>query len=290
MEQAKQYVACASEHPRNYKTPQVLFLFTAGVTHPVRDALLAASVDTHGELVDPDPDMEQNILQLMDNYIQEESQVEDMQEDNCDHPTGHPHSLARGHSQGQSNGRGPEGVPQAFPLSPSISHDPEHWNIAGTTQEDLLCHNVLNDLAEDEDESIPSAAEYFSSQQETGSDDDLASFFCNEDISTNTRVVKPRREKALIKARESENCDNKGLLNSETCILTNLPVIKKVNLDITTLVCLVSNLCHGSSHWVFEEDILNQQAAAERKSPLLPLLNNFLQGNITLFLPADLYT
>lgn len=54
--------------------------------------------------------------------------------------------------------------------------------------------------------------------------------------------------------------------------------IDKVNLDITTLFALVSNLCHGNCHFVFQEKILTHQAEEERSHPLLPELLHFLHG------------
>lgn len=54
--------------------------------------------------------------------------------------------------------------------------------------------------------------------------------------------------------------------------------VSRVNLDITTLFALVSNLCHGHCELVFQEKILTQQAAEERGHPLLPELLNFLIG------------
>ena len=56
------------------------------------------------------------------------------------------------------------------------------------------------------------------------------------------------------------------------------PDIKKVNLDVTTLIVLVSNVCHGHCNYHFEEEILNQQAASERQKPVLPLIQEFLEG------------
>lgn len=54
--------------------------------------------------------------------------------------------------------------------------------------------------------------------------------------------------------------------------------VRRVNLDITTLFALVSNLCHGHCELVFQEKILTQQATEERSHPLLPELLNFLIG------------
>ncbi|KAL4222478.1 hypothetical protein ACF0H5_018517 [Mactra antiquata] len=54
--------------------------------------------------------------------------------------------------------------------------------------------------------------------------------------------------------------------------------INKVNLDVTTLICLVSAVTHDGCHFRFQEKILSQQATEERQIPLLPKLLMFLQG------------
>ena len=56
------------------------------------------------------------------------------------------------------------------------------------------------------------------------------------------------------------------------------PDIHKVNLDVTTMIVLVSNVCHGECNYTFQEDILNQQAANERERPVLPSIHAFLKG------------
>ncbi|XP_061185667.1 UPF0415 protein C7orf25 homolog [Saccostrea echinata] len=53
---------------------------------------------------------------------------------------------------------------------------------------------------------------------------------------------------------------------------------EKVNLDITTLITLVSSVTHGGCQFEFPEKILAQQATEERQEPVLPKLRTFLQG------------
>eukprot|EP00112_Aurelia_sp_Birch-Aquarium-sp1_P014882 Seg3245.2 transcript_id=Seg3245.2/GoldUCD/mRNA.D3Y31 product="UPF0415 protein C7orf25-like" protein_id=Seg3245.2/GoldUCD/D3Y31 len=53
---------------------------------------------------------------------------------------------------------------------------------------------------------------------------------------------------------------------------------QKVNLDITTLIALVSSLSNGNCNFMFEDDILTLQAEEERAEPILPILNSFMQG------------
>ena len=57
--------------------------------------------------------------------------------------------------------------------------------------------------------------------------------------------------------------------------------VMKVNLDITTVICLISNLCHGRCDYVFQDDVLNLQAKQERTNAVLPSLHKFMQGQAT---------
>lgn len=54
--------------------------------------------------------------------------------------------------------------------------------------------------------------------------------------------------------------------------------IGRVNLDITTLITLVSAVSHGGCHFRFQEKVLSEQATEERLDPVLPKLQSFLQG------------
>ena len=54
--------------------------------------------------------------------------------------------------------------------------------------------------------------------------------------------------------------------------------ISKVNLDVTTLIAIVSSLSNGNCYFEFEDEVLNAQAAEERDDPVLPSLNKFLHG------------
>ncbi|KAM9791782.1 UPF0415 protein C7orf25 homolog [Syngnathus typhle] len=52
----------------------------------------------------------------------------------------------------------------------------------------------------------------------------------------------------------------------------------RVNMDITALIAYVSSLSHGRCHLSFREPVLTEQAAQERRQPVLPLLDNFMAG------------
>lgn len=49
-----------------------------------------------------------------------------------------------------------------------------------------------------------------------------------------------------------------------------------VNLDVTALICLVSNLCHGKTHFIFNDGAFNRQATEERLQPVLHATEAFL--------------
>ncbi|XP_078458994.1 UPF0415 protein C7orf25 homolog [Lampetra planeri] len=54
----------------------------------------------------------------------------------------------------------------------------------------------------------------------------------------------------------------------------------RVNLDVTTMLTLVSALSHGGSHFAFKEQVLAEQAAEERTDPVLPALVHFLHDKL----------
>ena len=54
--------------------------------------------------------------------------------------------------------------------------------------------------------------------------------------------------------------------------------LTKVNLDITSVMCRISNLCHGHCDYMFQDDVLNYKAEQERTKAVLPALQYFMEG------------
>lgn len=52
--------------------------------------------------------------------------------------------------------------------------------------------------------------------------------------------------------------------------------MSRVNLDVTTLICLVSNVCNGSCNMRLSDPVLSQQAVDEQTSPSLPVIHQFI--------------
>lgn len=50
------------------------------------------------------------------------------------------------------------------------------------------------------------------------------------------------------------------------------------NLDVTTMIALVSDLCHGGSSYSFNEPVIEELSQQERQRPLLPEVENFIKG------------
>ena len=53
--------------------------------------------------------------------------------------------------------------------------------------------------------------------------------------------------------------------------------LKRLNLDVSTLLALVSDLTNGSKDQVFDKEYLNQQVKQEKETPLIPILENFMK-------------
>lgn len=58
----------------------------------------------------------------------------------------------------------------------------------------------------------------------------------------------------------------------------SLEGVERLNLDISTLLAYLSNLCNGHEHINFKKKILSDQAEAERLRPQKPILDEVFQG------------
>ena len=56
--------------------------------------------------------------------------------------------------------------------------------------------------------------------------------------------------------------------------------IKKLNLDISTLIALCSEITNGGENYIFKQPFLNKQAEWERATRLLPILEEFMKGKL----------
>ena len=84
---------------------------------------------------------------------------------------------------------------------------------------------------------------------------------------------------------ENESSDEESGVNSVGIDHLNLSLenkqyanLNKINLDVSTLLALVSDLSNGHTNFVFDKDYLNQQAESERKAHLVPILEELMKG------------
>lgn len=68
-------------------------------------------------------------------------------------------------------------------------------------------------------------------------------------------------------------------MTSAATVDKSISPITRANLDITTLIAIVSSVTNGNCHYVFRDKVLSEQAQEERTSPVLPVIENFLKGN-----------
>ena len=71
-------------------------------------------------------------------------------------------------------------------------------------------------------------------------------------------------------------------LPTSSAPVEGVDAIQRVNLDITSLIALVSSVTNGRCHLIFRDKVLTTQATEEREAPVLPVLNRFLAGMLSL--------
>ena len=123
-----------------------------------------------------------------------------------------------------------------------------------------------------------------------------------ENVKVNEKLEEKLRlyEENRSSSSEQEDDDDfyyskngeKRNFNSQS--LDNKPFgdIKCLNLDVSTLLALVSDLTNGNKDQVFDKDYLNQQVKSEKESPLIPILENFMKGkvkNLEIFWKKKIY-
>ena len=78
---------------------------------------------------------------------------------------------------------------------------------------------------------------------------------------------------------EWNQLQNESNLNDITKLLSDFTIrCTRVNLDITSMIVLTSNITNGNCRYAFKEDILTKQAAEEADDPALPQLETYLEG------------
>ncbi|XP_002126448.2 UPF0415 protein C7orf25-like [Ciona intestinalis] len=85
----------------------------------------------------------------------------------------------------------------------------------------------------------------------------------------------------LMKEYLEQHFDDLRSNSSQSLLSSNyesFPAVLTANLDITTLLSLVSNICNGGNYYKYGIPVLDEQARQERENPVLPKLNEFLKN------------
>uniref|UniRef100_UPI00358E9CFA UPF0415 protein C7orf25 homolog isoform X2 n=1 Tax=Myxine glutinosa TaxID=7769 RepID=UPI00358E9CFA len=99
---------------------------------------------------------------------------------------------------------------------------------------------------------------------------------CNEYCDTSRSLLE---SKARLTRPSSVDCSSvTKSLPSPLCTDPELEYPCSANLDVSTLITLVSTLSHSRCHFLFKEEVLTAQASEERDCPVLPSLLTFLRG------------
>ena len=86
-------------------------------------------------------------------------------------------------------------------------------------------------------------------------------------------------ENELLTALQEKGIEIASLeQQSEDVIDSDLGNVSTLNLDITTMLAYISNVCNGGCNWKFIEPILTEQAEKERECPLVPILDKLFMG------------
>lgn len=304
--QAKDYVKCAAEHPINFFVPQIHYAFYNEVTEPMAAALEAIGVKVWGNRIPVSIEV-QNQVNNPENISDEEIQNEDL-EDIQDLSDEGVENISDFHIPSASEF-------MSFSRKGKIDNTKhlEYVGLFGDDNEneiDDLKHfqeiNISGDTFETDNSKLFNNNELKQEKHHEFCDNQVDCSFKHSGDSTekeDKNFVETKVQRSNVKhLMAPDNIESKHLeMKREEMFLTilgNAPVysfpdigvdeinkvtpdfvvdVSKVNLDITTMITLVSSITHGGCNYVFREKILSLQAKEERECPVLPELEKYLK-------------
>lgn len=273
--QAEDYTSCANQHPVNFVVPKVHYAFYNEVTYEMAEALERLGVTVWGRRIPIPTELERLVDESLNMSDSDKSECE---YNNDDYFTG--------------DFNGDESEDDCDILSAS--------ELMSKTSSERLKHSgvEINEPVGDICDKSGKKKCYVESEI-TGINAKTCDLFFKDDSKTSKPCDKSEQCKTVSKAQ----CNT--LIRSEESvldILSSAPVYRfddmtiraetinnsqlndpcidtsQVNLDITTMITLVSNITHGGCKYTFKEKILSMQAEEERMTPVLPELERYLEG------------
>ncbi|GFR60665.1 UPF0415 protein C7orf25-like protein [Elysia marginata] len=289
LSQAREYLECTARYPVNFCTPQVHFAFYNQVTDSMAAALEGLGVHVWGERVP----VESTVLDKLQGLgLDDSSQDSDGScDDNPDDYDTNDHV-------------GDRQVPGMGFLLPRL---PEHFESA---QSPMTVKDFTIQKSKIEHKATFCNKESVSSATDLNIDSRLLSDCVSTAVVGHRKVTCDKAKKQLFlelvisppsyssfistsslskESGQNQSHPPPSFPVPESQAITTTPSvsalclegvgdIQRVNLDITSLIALVSSVTNGRCHLVFPDKVLTEQAREEREDPVLPALNRFLTG------------
>ncbi|KAK0049436.1 UPF0415 protein [Biomphalaria pfeifferi] len=308
--QAEEYLECAKRHPHEFKTPQVVFVFYNQVTESMADVLEELGLTVLGERVSVAPEVQEKLSSCFTSDTEEDSTSYASDED-ASYAT-NVSETCNATSASQEESRSPvitltqsgrtfdrtihfehssaDNVLASIPTLADTWDTPMSFSATPSTHSDLdyrtfACPVVPDTSIKDLCPESPGRGQTVHLP---------ACSFSNSHWAVSRPDIGASQTQS---GHLSSSCPGKSigdlflhLVASPPAYETILPgaslfsnlrscsPIHRVNLDITSLIALVSSVTNGNCRLVFRDKVLTQQAKEEQDCPILPLLTEFLKG------------
>ena len=266
MIQAEEMLDCASENPCLFVTPQVHFAFYNQVTGPMATALTDLGVTVWGQRIAVRPELEKMISSHLgqdDDSEEEDDAVYNydgcikVREGEMKNLECHIIKEKTDISQPSLNLKNPaeKCLESIHDADVESSHNSQVSN--DSTPEDLCSLNASNSKISSK-ETVTSLASTSVSDATNG-----------KSVSVFQSLVASPPNFSSMHLSPAHG-DSGGIQGHAVAC-------RKANLDITSMITLVSAITHGGCEKDFNEPVLKRQAEEERSEPVLPLLKDFLK-------------
>ncbi|BFZ01152.1 hypothetical protein BsWGS_04191 [Bradybaena similaris] len=261
--QAEEYLECASRHPFHFSVPQVHFAFYNQVTQPMADCLRQMGVTVWGEIVPVEESIQAKVETLADDDYEQNSDTDDDLDDNNINEM-HPE---RNCSDEIYISDIPCTEPSTFVSKETHKRIPSS-NLPIVVDASDKSAGLLH--------SAPASASSIKTSIESKNPAETSSV-CDR-LNGHSSQPAAATCDLFLQLVASPPVFGEGITSFAWTYGHSVKSVTRVNLDITTLIALVSSVTNGNCNFVFRDKILSLQAQEERESPVLPALESYLKG------------
>lgn len=278
MRQAEDYLKCAAEHTINFIVPEVHYAFYNEVTDDMAAALEDIGVKVWGKRIPVSSDI-QHLVEISESYSDDEHDVNNRIKSDSD-------------EEDDYNEEDDFHIPSASEYK-SCYNRLKHLEKIEITPKQSETEDLSNDNGRD-----VGLIESKSTCIENGKCNNVKStsltIQSNHGTTLNMSNINDISQNSSTNSLDKQDILLQILGSAPTYSFTdavipeviqetsdNVLEAKGVNLDITTMITLVSSISHGGCNFIFRENILSLQAKEERECPVLPALQKYLKGKCT---------